>query len=328
MPVSIEWHPNLYKRYSEDRVIVTIDGVGYNLFDVELNIIENGLNEPLLFSVDTIDKKVIFRLDLSSSGIGDKKEYCYDIVQTTSHTTQITGGSQSVSLRSFLMDNVPTIRFADNSQLYGNNYVRERSEIESIPQDHLITDTWEGVSLDKESRKVNPIVTDSIQYYFINKIVDEFDIVYDDDGAGEIADIIGIKNTEESIDIHLYHLKFAKNGQVNNDIDNLYQVCGQAQKSVNWKYKSSTDFFNHLMRRKDKRNGDDICSRIVKGTEEQLEKLMTAAKWKKQVKFYIYIVQPSISKANASAPILQLLGNTYHSIFSIANIELKVFTSI
>jgi hypothetical protein len=181
MPVSIEWHPNLYKRYSEDRVIVTIDGVGYNLFDVELNIVENGLNEPLLFSVDTIDKKVIFRLDLYSSGTGDKKEYRYDIVQTTAHTAQITGGSQSFSLKNFLMDNAPTIRFADNSQLYGNNYVRERSEIESIPHDNLITDTWEGVSLDKESRKVNPIVTDSIQYYFINKIVDEFDIVYDDE---------------------------------------------------------------------------------------------------------------------------------------------------
>lgn len=326
MPISIEWHPNLYK-YSEDRITVSIDGNNYNLFDIELNIIENELNSPLAFTLNTPDKNVAFRLELSSSGVGDQKTYHYDIVQTTTHIAKIVCGPQSFSLKEFFINNVPTIRFADNSLLYGNNYIKEQGTAESIPAENIITDAWTGVSLDKESRKVNPIVTDSIQHYFIHKIIDEFDIVYDDDGPGEIADIIGIKDTEELIDIHLYHLKFAKNGQVSNDIDNLYQVCGQAQKSVSWKYKSSKDLFNHLMQRKTKKLGDETCSRIVKGSEEQLEKLMTAAKWKKEVKFHIYIVQPSISKENASQQILQLLGSTYHSIFSIANIELKVYSS-
>jgi hypothetical protein len=72
------------------------------------------------------------------------------------------------------------------------------------------------------------------------------------------------------IDIHLYHLKFAKKGEVNNDIENFYQVCGQAQKSLKWKHKEGRDFFNRLLKRKTKKRKGTTCSRIIdgKGTEE------------------------------------------------------------
>jgi hypothetical protein len=53
--------------------------------------------------------------------------------------------------------------------------------------------------------------------YFIEKIRDDFQIIYDDDGKGEIADIIGINDSDTIIDIHLFHLKYAKNGIVSNE---------------------------------------------------------------------------------------------------------------
>ena len=45
------------------------------------------------------------------------------------------------------------------------------------------------------------------------------------------------------------------------------------------------------------------------------------------MKFHIYIVQPSLQKDNASDSILLLLGNTYHYLRTIGDVELKVYTS-
>ena len=74
------------------------------------------------------------------------------------------------------------------------------------------------------------------------------------------------------------------------------------------------------------KNGN-TCSRLIKGTEEELESLLNAAKWTKEMRFHIYIVQPSLEKANASDDILLLLGNTYHYLHTVGNVELKVYTS-
>ena len=46
------------------------------------------------------------------------------------------------------------------------------------------------------------------------------------------------------------------------------------------------------------------------------------------MRFHIYIVQPSLSKANASNDILLLLGNVQHYLSTVGNIELKVCAAI
>ncbi|NOR23022.1 MAG: hypothetical protein GQ542_01280 [Desulforhopalus sp.] len=49
-------------------------------------------------------------------------------------------------------------------------------------------------------------MTHSIQYHTIKKIQDQYDIVFDDDGSQEIADIVGIKNIkDEQIVVDFYH---------------------------------------------------------------------------------------------------------------------------
>lgn len=175
---------------------------------------------------------------------------------------------------------------------------------------------------------MNPLVTDSIQYHLIQKlIVEDYDVVYDDDYAGEIADIVAIKINAEIINVHLYHLKWAIDGQTSNDIQNLYEVCGQAQKSVNWKYKDSSEFYHHLLRRHAKTRNNSSRSRLEKGTEDDLELLLRVSNSLKPTKFYINIVQPSISKAAVSNDILLLLGVTSTYLKDTAGIELGVIAS-
>jgi len=324
MPILIDWHPEMYEN-AESRYILDINGSVYDLSNAELNLLDPSVNQSLKFSVDTAEHSVQFEIEIGFNQATN--EAYYKVNQLTNQNSSIQYGRNNESLLDYFQQTTPTLWFADSSQLFGNLLVKLKVQPDVFSTDSLIADDWTGVNIRNESQDIAPHIQDSIQYYFIEKIKNDFQIIYDDDGRGEIADIVGINDSDTVIDIHLYHLKYAKNGQVNNDIDNFYQVCGQAEKSLKWKHKDGREFFTHLFKRKTKTLGGNNCSRIIKGTEVDLDNLLNQAKWTKAMRFHIYIVQPSLSKANASNDILLLLGNVQHYLATVGNIELKVYSS-
>lgn len=326
MPILIDWNPEMYENI-ENKYSLSINGVNSDFAFVELNLMNPSvdINQSLKFAIETENESVQFEIEIGLSQAAN--EPYYKVNQLTNQICTILYGNKNQSLVSFFQGTTPTIWFADGSQLFGNLYVKLKVQPDVISDELIIADNWTGVDIRKESQDIAPYIQDSIQYYFIEKIKDDFQIIYDDDGKGEIADIIGINDSDTIIDIHLYHLKYAKNGLVSNDIDNFYQVCGQAEKSLKWKHKEGREFFNHLFKRKTKTLGGNTCSRIIKGTENDLENLLNQAKWTKAMRFHIYIVQPSLSKANPSNDILLLLGNVQHYLATVGNIELKVYCS-
>ncbi len=326
MPILIDWNPEMYDN-TENRYSLNVNGSTYDLAFIELNLLNPSvdINQSIKFTIDTEGESIQFEIEIGFNQATN--EPYYKVNKLTNQTCTIQYGNKNENLVNFLQDTTPTIWFADGSQLFGNLFVKLKIQPDVFSDELIITDNWTGVNISKESQDIAPYIQESIQYYFIEKIKDDFQIIYDDDGKGEIADIIGINDSDTVIDIHLYHLKYAKNGVVSNDIDNFYQVCGQAEKSLKWKHKDGREFFNHLFKRKTKTLGGNSCSRIVKGTEDDLENLLKQAKWTKAMRFHIYIVQPSLSKANPSNDILLLLGNVQHYLATVGNIELKVYSS-
>jgi len=326
MPILIDWNPEMYENI-ENKYSLFINGVNFDFAFVELNLMNPSvdINQSLKFAIETENESVQFEIEIGLSQATN--EPYYKVNQLTNQNCTIQYGNKNESLVSFFQDATPTIWFADGSQLFGNLYVKLKVHPDVISDELIIADNWTGVDIRKESQDIAPYIQDSIQYYFIEKIKEDFQIIYDDDGKGEIADIIGINDSDTVIDIHLFHLKYAKNGVISNDIDNFYHVCGQAEKSLKWKHKEGREFFNHLFKRKTKTLGGNSCSRIIKGTEDDLENLLNQAKWTKAMRFHIYIVQPSLSKANPSNDILLLLGNVQHYLATVGNIELKVYCS-
>jgi len=175
--------------------------------------------------------------------------------------------------------------------------------------------------------KHKPYRKNSIQYYFFNLIIDNYEIIIDDDDKGEIADLIGINEHDDVIEVTLYHLKYAAEGKTTGRIDNFYEVCGQAQKSLKWKYRENRSFFDHIFRRDQKRIKAKKSSRVIKGNHDRLETIAQAAKWEKEIQFKICIVQPGLKKGTATNDILQLLGNTKHYLKTVGNVELYIYTS-
>jgi hypothetical protein len=327
IPVAVDWPFEMFNR-TESSFVFTINGSNFDLSNSELNIVDVAFNAPIRFSLDTDFTSTVFEYIIGERTVDGKSLPFFELIKVEGPDVSISYGSYAPeNITAYFEKSSPIFWFANGGQLTHNLYITVREHPGKIPLDNIVRDTWPGVNLSKESQDVFPYERDSIQYYWISKIIDDFDIVYDDDASGEIADVIGINEHEKFIDIHLYHLKFAIGGTVSNQIDNFYQVSGQAQKSLVWKHRGGREFFNHLLRRITKTMSGNTCSRLIKGTNEDLERLLSEAKWDKELRFNIYIVQPDFRKSTASEDILLLLGVTYHYLATVGNVNLKVHSS-
>jgi superfamily II DNA or RNA helicase len=325
-PISVDWHPEIYKTI-EDKVVFNIGGRYFDLSSIELNCFNPDNESPLCFSLDTEEDSITFQLNLNEVTTNGNVSYSFNFVRTSSNDAIVKFGTESYSLVDFFKEYPPKFWFHDGSFLQGNEYVNFNEQIFDFPKNEIEVWDWNGVNINKESEGFSEINDKSIQFYCIEKLKNEdYDLIYNDDNSGEIADIVAMKNTENEIIVDLYHLKFATKGVVSNEIKNLYEVCGQAQKSLVWKYKESTEFFNHLIKREHLKHKNNQ-TRIRKGTSELLEKLLYEAQWKKELKFKINIVQPGFSKESVTTPILNLLGVTSNHLKKEGGIHLRVIAS-
>jgi hypothetical protein len=324
-PIWIELDSDILQ-HNEIKYAFIINGTEYNLSSCEINLHEPSLEGDLLFSLSTEDGNVIFKLHLFEN---TERTYAnYSIIQITKQTVEVVYGSQRQSATNFFEEYLPTIWFADGSALTGNDYIKLKKRIGLFPSENIVTIDWSKTDLSKESQGVTPKIENSIQYQMINHLKKEdYDIIYDDDNSGEIADVITIKVRDDVIYVEFYHLKFAKEGRVSARIDNFYEVCGQAQKSGHWKLKDSKDFITHMLRREPKKRKEVKCSRLEKGTIDELEKIFSFAKKKMPMEFKMYIVQPGLSKSNPAEDILQLLGVTENFLKETSGIQLGVISS-
>jgi hypothetical protein len=326
-PVCIDWDEDVYRSH-ETHFRFSIDGFTTTVADTDIQLTNPSEKGKLLFSIVTDLKRADFELKLFENTATDDHYADFKIVQTGNEKVEVSNGSKTYTGIQFFEKYIPTIWFADGSALTGNEYVQLKQSINGYPKDNIIAWNWYGVSLKKESQHVNPKITDSIQYKVIEELKKEnYNIIYDDDYSGEIADVVTLKLYPEKLSVGLYHLKYAIEGKVTEQVKNLYEVCGQAQKSVHWKHKEGTEFINHLLRRETKKRNGQTCSRLEVGTKQDLERLLSIAKKEIPVEYEIYIVQPGFSKAAATDEILTLLGVTENYLKEVAGINLKVIAN-
>ena len=331
IPFSIDWDDVIWSEL-ENHFVFNLLGTESHVYNTDIVLQEENpvQGDSIFFAVTNGLQRVEFKMRLFENTQNPANPYSdYCIEQLTNGKASIRYGRNDVSLTDFFYDNAPTIFFTDGSSLCGTEFIELNTPPAIYDRNRIEGWNWLDVNLAIESQGVLPnIKTNSIQYHVIQKLMEEdYDIIYDDDNAGEIADVITLKKVENQINIELYHLKFAYEGEVTNRISNFYEVCGQAQKSANWKYKEAEEFIGHLLRREMKHEGGYECSRIQKGDKETLVKLLKLAKKKIPVNYSIYIVQPGVSKVRITNEILTLLGVTDSYLKDKTGIDLRVITS-
>lgn len=326
-PVWIDWDIDIYMS-SESRFKFNIGGYVFDLAQIELQLSSPTSDGDLNFALVTDTKRIEYRIVLFENTENENNFPDFIIEKLSQEIVDIEYGSKKINSIQFFEKFTPTIWFADGSALTGNEYVQLKQQISIYPKEKIEVIDWTGIDLSKEAMGVNPRIENSIQYRMVEYLQQfDCDIIYDDDYSGEIADLLTIKKEDQHLKISLYHLKFAIEGKVSNQIKNFYEICGQAQKSVHWKHKDGKELINHLLRRVEKRKKDQVCSRLIKGKESDLDNLLAIVKQKIPVKYEIYIVQPGLSKENASNDILALLGVTENYIKEIGGIDLKIIVN-
>ena len=154
---------------------------------------------------------------------------------------------------------------------------------------------------------------------------DQYDIIFDDDGSGECADIVALRKVEDRLRVELYHSKFSSSDKPGARIDDLYAVCGQAQKSIRWREYPRV-FLKHLLKREADRHRNGGPSRLEKGSAASLNAYANG--WRDlRYEFHVFVVQPGLSKQRASDKQLDLLAATELYLLETWGIPLRVYAS-
>ena len=185
---------------------------------------------------------------------------------------------------------------------------------------------WTGTNFKVESQTKDKL-KESIQYRVITDLkAEDWDVIVDDDGSGEIADVVAIRIDPEGLLVRLVHCKYSHEDTAGARVTDLYEVCGQAQKSVMWRRNNLIPFFRTLDDRARKKQGRDEVSPFEAGDIKKLYEIRDKAGMLRP-RVEMVIVQPGLSAARATTQQLDLLSSTQAYLRTTINAPLAVWCS-
>lgn len=321
--LSVDWSSSLLIK-NEHRINFIFSGVIVNFINCELEVCRSQPKDDNKFCFMLISDNLSAKITISISN----GKFIYICNQNIS----IEIGKNLFNLQDFFEKYPPLLFLSDTSYIEnGYRYYLSEDYNYLFDKNSLQDWNWVGIDISVESQTREKI-TNSIQFHTIQEIKNDYDIIFDDDGSGEIADIIAIKKiSDNDLIIHLYHCKYcskskgiAKPGA---RVEDVYQVAGQAQKSVKWLTANKIGLlFDRLIHRENQHVEKYSQSRLDKGTLEELVSFKNISRFA-DIKYGITIVQPAISKNMISEDQLLLLGSTSTYIEEVSGIQLGVIVS-
>lgn len=326
-PIAIDWPESFYSELETAVAISFSTGEIALLLEVGISLLPTDRSDQIAFSIssDSSIANGTFRL-VTRNGSPD-----YSISEK--QPTFIEYRSKRLPLSEFFYQNPPIIWFADGASLEGNSYTPLKSQSPGYDRDKIVAWDWTDTDLTKESQGIRRDPS-SIQYRVVDELRSrgDFVVIFDDDGSGEAADVVACKPIEESgeikaVHVEFYHCKYTKD-KPGRRIGDLYEVCGQAQKSIRWMYnhEKQIELFTHLLRRETKRQNDHGSTRFEVGDNEKLYELREMAR-SRPLNLSIFIVQPGLSKSKATSEQLELLGVTENYLLETYKLPFRAIAS-
>ena len=304
---------------SEFALRIRIGEVEAPFYETELRILDFVNHGDVRFALLSDTTVVEYKARFSANGV--------EFSATNGEAFVVSSRGHATPLSTLFKKEPPAIFFEQDTFVEDNLlYVVNADTVGPYSREAIEVWDWTGVDLAKESQKLVKRA-DSIQRHVLNQLCADptWELVFDDDSSGEAADILAVRRDGAFVHIDLYHCKFAKDGTVGNRVEDLYEVCGQAQKSIRWREKTE-GLFKHLKYREAKRVKDGNPSRIEKGDAKTLFELLNNAHLLKPI-YRVFIVQPGISKAGATTDQLRLLGATETYLSDTCAVPLRVIGS-
>lgn len=328
MPIAVDWPEDVYKDTETSFGFIINGQPELQLQHADITLVNQSEDGDLIIRISSTN--AAFQMKLGLFEVDGNMDYRFTL--TGQQNVAVRHRSSLVPAEEFFYDNPPAIWFVDGSSLEGNQHTPLKSTYLPYDREKISAWDWTGVDLTKESQGVSKR-SDTVQYKVIEVLKEQsFDIVFDDDGSGESADVVTVKVVEtpemnRSIHVGFYHCKYSSR-KPGKRIEDLYEVCGQALKSIHWMHNhdKQTELFTHLLRREPKRSKKGEASRFEKGDLDTLVKIKEMSRLA-PITLSIFIVQPGLSKKLATPEQLELLSVTENHLLETYNLPFGVVSS-
>lgn len=319
-PVAIHWPESLLMQI-EDRVEITFDDKSVLFTECDIELLDNGRTGPLRFAVRSDDQSAEFEIVFADGGAR--------YPQRNGPRTTIKIGSKIQTLSESFADDAPQIDFGDGSLLiYSHLYALPEGEtVLPYPPEKIEAWDWSRTDIRAEAQGAEKRV-DSVQRLVIDTLMaddEPYDVIFDDDGKGEIADVVALRITDGVVSVTLFHCKYSSAATPGARLKDLYEVCGQAQKSARWRDRPNR-MLQHMLKREQIRRDRGLSSRIERGSAAQIKKLK--AGWQDhRFEYDVRIVQPGLSRQAIGEEGLHLLAGVETYLMETRAMHLRVIGS-
>lgn len=319
-PISAQWG-ELAQTRQNDRQFILFGEKEFPVFAIDLNILEDQPDHSILIEVKSTAESSQYRLTINENLEGG---YSHDHVEGPKVFFR-TGSHEAVPLEEYLRKDPFLIRYVDGT--YSYNCYLISSGLNSGMFDRAKLEAWDWIGIPLNDESMHKIGNqNSIQYRTFKELESDYDVIFNDDGCGEAADLVCLKtNDDASIQLCFVHCKGAHKGIVSRDIRNFYVVCGQAQKSIVSKHTGLPQLYQDLKRRHElwQREG---YTRFLKGTIKDLALFKEKAR-RARVEFEMILVQPGASVATITDDALKLLATTELYLLKTTQAKFRVIIS-
>ncbi|PPU07743.1 DEAD/DEAH box helicase [Xanthomonas arboricola] len=319
-PISAQWGEQAQMRFN-DRQFVIFGSSKIPVFAVDLNLGDVGANGEIVFRIESDEATSEYALVISDEIPGG---YRHDHISGPAITFQH-GTLPAVTLEEYLQKDPFIVRYSDGTYSYNCYHIPVNLDAGLYQRDKLEAWNWDGIELNKESmHKVGN--QNTIQFRTYEQLKEEFDVIFNDDGHGEAADLVCLKDLDDNtIRLCLVHCKGAHEARVSQDIRNFYIVCGQAQKSIAVKHAGLPTLYHDLKRRQETwvREGHN---RFLKGNIKDLSYFKEKSR-RARLEFEMMLVQPGGSVTSITDDALRLLATTELYLLKTTQAKFRVVLS-
>jgi superfamily II DNA or RNA helicase len=320
--LSVEWPAETLKT-SDERIILVKNGVEVPMAFCEWNY------EPEASS----RTRLAFRLVSASGELNESFGLEFDDVRGYRFVgpadVRIRHGRLDTNLTDYLYDYPLLVRYVSLKELEGDLLFEQAAFTPVRIEDRqLRVWNWDGVDIQVESTWKSGVERPrSVQSRTAEEYVkDGFKIVFNDDDAGEAADLICIQEYGDKIRLALLHCKYSGKPNPGERVKDVVEVSSQAIRSASWRGNFDRLYRHMLARMKLIGNGDPSRSRFIAGTPQMLADVVKASRMK-PIEVEIVIVQPGVARSSITDDQATVLGSAASYLRQTVDVDLLVICS-
>lgn len=242
---------------------------------------------------------------------------------------RIKHGKMDRVLTEYLYDYPLLVRFVSLKELEGDLLFEQNDAAPArIEKRQLQAWDWRGVDIHVESTWKNGVerprsVQSKVAAHYAS---DGFQIVFNDDDAGEAADLICIKETPDVIRLALVHCKFSGKPDPGERVKDVVEVASQAVRSTSWRGSFERLHRHMIARTKLTGSGGANRNRFVEGSLPRLAMIAKATRMK-SLELEIIVVQPGVSREKVTDDQAVVLGAAGAYIKQTVDVDILVICS-